>query len=100
MPLHTYQCDDCRATFEVLVRPPRRAEPTRCEFCGQPHLTKKLSAFAVTHSEVDALRALDPMYKRMVEDQMARTPDAEPMRLLNQLTPFEAARDPGDPIDF
>lgn len=100
MPLHTYQCDDCGSVFEVLVRPPRRAEPTKCGFCGQPNLTKKLSAFAVTHNEIDAIRALDPMYKRMVEDQMARTPEAEPMRLLNKLTPFETASDPGDPIDF
>jgi putative FmdB family regulatory protein len=100
VPLHTYQCDDCHAVFEVLVRPPRRAEPAECAFCGRPNLTKKLSAFAVTHSELDAIRALDPMYKRMVEDQMARTPEAEPMRHLNRLTPFNAASDPGDPIDF
>jgi putative FmdB family regulatory protein len=100
MPLHTYQCADCKAVFEVLVRPPRRQEPTTCEFCGKSNISRKPSAFAVTHNEVDAIRALDPMYKRMVEDQMAKTPEAEPMRHLNKLTPFDAAKDPGKPIDF
>ncbi|MPZ98899.1 MAG: hypothetical protein GEU80_06075 [Dehalococcoidia bacterium] len=100
MPLHTYQCNDCQSVFEVLVRPPRRQGPEKCEFCGKNNLTKKPSAFAVTHNELDALRSLDPTYKRMVEDQMAKTPEAEPMRHLNKLTPFSAASDPGDPIDF
>ncbi len=100
MPLYTYQCHDCSAVFEVLVRPPRRGEPEQCEFCGKPNIARRPSAFAVTHSELDSIRALDPMYKRMVEDQMAKTPDAEPMRLLNQLTPFDAAKDPGEPLDF
>lgn len=79
---------------------PNRPEPEACQICGESAIERQLSAFAVTHSEVDALRSLDPMYKRMVEDQMARTPDAEPMRLLNKLTPFDAAADPGEPIDF
>lgn len=100
MPLFTYQCDDCQAVFEALVRPPRREGPSKCEFCGKTNLTKKPSAFAVTHSELESIRSLDPMYKRMVEDQMARTPEAEPMRHLNKLTPFSAADDPGEPIDF
>lgn len=99
MPLYTYQCQKCDSVFEALVRP-NRPEPEACQVCGEGKITRKISAFAVTHSEVDALRSLDPMYKRMVEDQMARTPDAEPMRLLNKLTPFDAADDPGDPIDF
>jgi putative FmdB family regulatory protein len=99
MPLYTYRCDACGAIFEALVRP-NRPEPAKCEICGKPEIQRQLSAFAVTHSEVDALRSLDPMYKRMVEDQMAKTPDAEPMRLLNKLTPFDAAHEVGDPIDF
>jgi putative FmdB family regulatory protein len=99
MPLHTYKCSDCGAVFEALVRP-RKAEPQECQICGRAAIERQVSAFAVTHSEIDSLRSLDPMYKRMVEDQMARTPDAEPMRHLNKLTPFDAAEDPGDPIDF
>lgn len=99
MPLYTYRCQKCEAVFEALVRP-NRPEPEACQICGEAAIQRQMAAFAVTHSEVDALRSLDPMYKRMVEDQMARTPDAEPMRLLNKLTPFDAADDPGDPIDF
>lgn len=99
MPLYTYRCQECSAVFEALVRP-NRPEPEACQICGKPAIGRQMSAFAVTHSEVDALRSLDPMYKRMVEDQMARTPEGEPMRILNKLTPFDAADDPGDPIDF
>lgn len=99
MPLHTYRCEKCQAVFEALVRP-NRPEPAACQICGHGEITRQLSAFAVTHTELDALRALDPTYKRIVEDQMARTPEAEPMRLLNKLTPFDAAQEAGDPIDF
>ncbi len=99
MPLYTYRCQKCESVFEALVRP-NRPEPDACQICGEASIQRQMSAFAVTHSEIDALRSLDPTYKRMVEDQMARTPDAEPMRLLNKLTPFDAAEDPGDPIDF
>lgn len=99
MPLHTYRCQECGAVFEALVRA-QKPEPTACQICGKEAIKRQVSAFAVTYSELDHLRALDPMYKRMVEDQMARTPDAEPMRLLNKLTPFSAADEPGDPIDF
>ena len=99
MPLHNYRCDACGADYEVLVRA-STGEPTECRECGEAALSRQLSSFAVTHTEVDSLRSLDPMYRRMVDDQMAKTPEAEPMRLLNKLTPFDAAEDPGEPIDF
>ena len=99
MPLYSYRCEACGATFEALVRS-GKAEPTACQICQASSIKRQLSAFAVMHSEIDALRSIDPMYKRMVEDQMARTPEAEPMRHLNKLTPFSAAQDPGPPIDF
>ncbi|MEX2031989.1 MAG: zinc ribbon domain-containing protein [Dehalococcoidia bacterium] len=99
MPLYTYRCGACDTEFEALVRP-NKPEPEACQACGKKQIARQLSRFAITHSEVDSLRSLDPMYKRMVEDQMARTPEAEPMRLLNKLTPFDAAQEVGDPIDF
>lgn len=99
MPLFTYRCDACGATFEALVRS-GKAEPSACRVCQAASIKRQLSTFAMTHTDLDSLRSLDPMYKRMVEDQMARTPEAEPMRHLNKLTPFSAAQDPGPPIDF
>jgi hypothetical protein len=46
------------------------------------------------------LANLVPMYRRRIDDAIARTPEADPMRLLSKMTPFETASDPGDPIDF
>jgi putative FmdB family regulatory protein len=100
MPLYAYQCDACGQRFEALVRPNRTPEPTACKHCGQPDIRKVPAAFATAHSELDALRSLDPMYKRIVEDQMAKTPEAEPMRHLAKMTPFDVVDDPGKPIDF
>lgn len=100
MPLYAYQCDSCKEGFEALVRPNRSPEPTACKHCGKETIHKVPTTFALAHSELDALRALDPMYKRMVEDQMAQTPEAEPMRHLAKMTPFDVVDDPGDPIDF
>lgn len=99
MPLHSYRCNDCGAVIEALVRAGRPG-PSECARCGGAGLTRQMAAFAVARSELDAIRALDPMYRRMVDDQMAKTPEAEPMRHLAKLTPFDAASDPGAPIDF
>jgi hypothetical protein len=40
------------------------------------------------------------VYRHRIDDAIARTPEADPMRLLSKMTPFETATDPGDPIDF
>tara|TARA_B100000700_G_scaffold320091_2_gene416680 strand:- start:590 stop:886 length:297 start_codon:yes stop_codon:yes gene_type:complete len=98
MPLYNYECEKCSKTSEALVRR-NQPEPSDCDACDGS-LKRLMSTFAVPQSELDKLRAVDPAYKRMVEDHMARTPEAEPMRHLNKLTPFSAAEDPGDPIDF
>jgi len=100
MPLFAYRCDSCEGQFEALVRPNRSPEPVACKLCGKETIRKVPTAFALAHSELDAIRALDPRYKRMVEDQMAKTPEAEPMRHLAKMTPFDVVDDPGDPIDF
>jgi|TARA_B100001142_G_scaffold198264_1_gene197038 putative FmdB family regulatory protein len=98
MPLYNYDCSGCERVAEVLIRR-GHDEPSTCEDCGGD-LKRRLSTFATPQTELDKIRSIDPQYKRMVEDHMARTPEAEPMRHLNRLTPFSAAEDPGDPIDF
>ena len=98
MPLYNYDCSGCERVAEVLIRR-GHDEPRTCEDCGGD-LKRRLSTFATPQTELDKIRSIDPQYKRMVEDHMARTPEAEPMRHLNRLTPFSAAEDPGDPIDF
>ena len=100
MPLYAYQCDSCEARFEALVRPNQTPEPTVCRECGEEEIRRVPTAFRLAHSELDALRSLDPMYKRMVAAQMAQTPEAEPMRHLAKMTPFDVVDDPGAPIDF
>ena len=98
MPLYNYDCSGCERVAEVLIRR-GNDEPSTCKDCGGD-LKRRLSTFATPQTELDKIRSIDPQYKRMVEDHMARTPEAEPMRHLNRLTPFSAAEDPGDPIDF
>jgi putative FmdB family regulatory protein len=98
MPLYNYDCAGCKNVSEVLIRR-GQSEPITCEACGE-NLKRRLSTFATPQSELDRIRTIDPAYKRMVEDHMARTPEAEPMRHLNRMTPFSAVEDPGDPVDF
>jgi len=45
MPLREFTCRDCRHAFEELVS---EGERPRCPACGGRHLTRRLSAFAVT----------------------------------------------------
>ncbi len=99
MPIYAYRCPACSLQFEVLVRA-RAAEPERCEECGASGIERAVTAFAITHSDLEQMRSLDPKYKGMVDDLMDSTPEADPMRLLDRLTPLDAAEDPGDPIDF
>jgi len=98
MPLYNYDCVGCENVSEVLIRR-GQSEPNSCEACGG-NLKRRLSTFATPQSELDKIRTIDTAYKRMVEDHMARTPEAEPMRHLNRMTPFNAVEDPGDPVDF
>ncbi|MBG92786.1 MAG: hypothetical protein CL792_02275 [Chloroflexi bacterium] len=100
MPLFTYSCEDCDEQFEKLVRGTKSPEPETCIMCSSSKIRKIPTTFSLSRNEIDALRSLDPMYKRMVEDRMAQTPEAEPMRHLAKMTPFDVAEDPGKPIDF
>lgn len=45
MPLYDYQCLECEAIFEELVRTPRDEKKVRCEECGSPKVEKQVSAF-------------------------------------------------------
>lgn len=98
MPIYVYQCDACGNRFEALVR--RDVEPSRCAECGAAEIERVVATFAITQREVDQIRSLDPKYKQIVDELIASTPEAEPMRHLERLTPLDAADDPGDPIDF
>jgi putative FmdB family regulatory protein len=101
MPLHEYRCADCSAEIEVLVRTIYFRPPTKCDECGSTNVERKLTSFAVVHSELEQLRALDPKYKQMVDDEIRKTESyADPMRHIEKMIPYDAADDPGDPIDF
>jgi putative FmdB family regulatory protein len=56
MPIYEYRCEDCKKSFEKLVR--RTGEEVACPSCGQKHLTLQLSTFSAhsggSHSKSDA----------------------------------------------
>ena len=100
MPVYVYQCQRCECTSEVFQRSVNsRAQPV-CEHCGSSDLRRAVTSFAAPKSEIDRLQQLDPRYYKKVDDAMARTPEADPMRHLQKMTPFSAAKDPGPPINF
>ena len=45
MPIHDYQCQDCRKRSEVLVLPNQK-QPPACPACGSTALTKLFSGAA------------------------------------------------------
>jgi putative FmdB family regulatory protein len=100
MPIYVYQCRRCEVRTEVFVRRMSAGRHVTCEACGSPDLERVFTPFAVYRSEVDKLEALDPKYYRMVDQAIAHTPEAEPMRHLARMIPFDRARDPGPPIEF
>lgn len=102
MPLYVYQCRRCEVRTEVLQR--RIEAPLErdqvCEACGSADLERVFSAFATYRSELDKLRELDPKYYARVDQAIAHTRDADPMRHLERMTPFDSAREPGESIKF
>ena len=100
MPVYVYQCRRCECTSEVFQRSVNASVQPVCEHCGSSDLQRAVTSFAMPKSEIDRLQQLDPRYHKKVDDAMARTPEADPMRHLEKMTPFSAAKDPGPPINF
>lgn len=48
MPLYEYQCNDCRAGFELLIRRPEESAPGKiaCPHCQSKKVDKQLSLTA------------------------------------------------------
>lgn len=100
MPLYVYQCRRCDVRTEVLQRRLDAPREAICEACGSAQLERVFASFAIYRSEADKLRDLDPKYYERVDRAIAVTPEADPMRHLQRFTPFDSAKEPGEPIKF
>jgi len=100
MPLYEYQCRRCDVRTEVFQRRLDAPREAICEACGSSDLERAYAPFATYRSEVDKLRELDPKYYQRVDQAIARTPEADPMRHLQRLRRFDSASEPGEPIRF
>ena len=100
MPVYVYQCKRCECTSEIFQRSVNSKTPPACEHCGSSDLQRAVTSFAMPKSEIDRLQQLDPRYYKKVDDAIAHTPEADPMRHLQRMTPFSAAKDPGPPVNF
>lgn len=98
MPIYVYQCDRCDVRTEVFFRRLDAQRRIECESCGSTDVQRVFTPFAVYRSELDKLEQLDPTYYKKVDQAIARTPEADPLRHINRMTPFDTARDPGEPI--
>lgn len=100
MPIYVYQCNRCDNRTEVFSRRQTSQQQVTCEHCTSDDVERVFTPFAIYRSEVQKLEALDPTYYKKVDEQIARTPEADPMRHLTKMTPFDAAHEAGDPIKF
>lgn len=100
MPIYVFQCSKCDVRTEVFFRRPDPVRVVTCEACDSPEVERVFSPFAIYRSELDHLQQLDPSYYKKVDQALANTPEADPMRHIKRMTPFDAAPDPGDPIKF
>jgi putative FmdB family regulatory protein len=100
VPLYVYQCRRCDVRTEVLQRRLDSPREAVCEACGSADLERVFTPFATYRSEVDKLRQLDPKYYARVDQALANTREADPMRHLEHMTPFDSTSEPGEPIRF
>ena len=102
MPIYVFQCRRCDVRTEAFFRSIAAREPSRspCESCGSedsPASTPRLRSTAPSWTKIEQL---DPKYFKRVDQALANTAEADPMRHLKKMTPFDCAPDPGDPINF
>lgn len=93
MPIYEYRCQRCRkvsSTFASIAEAPRTLE---CQHCGAPEAPRIVSRTSYHRSDLQKLGSLDPKYDQMAEQALRNTPNADPDRLLQQMTPFSAADD-------
>jgi len=100
MPIYVYACQVCATRAEVFVRRMAADAPASCAHCGSTEMRRIVSLFAMKRDLAGELANLDPKYRKRIDDAMANTPEADPMRLLSKLTPFSAADEPGDSVRF
>ena len=100
MPIYVYQCGRCDVRSEFFFRSINATREVACDSCGSAEMEKVFTPFVIYRSELTKLEQLDPMYYKNVADAIKNTPEAEPMRHLNKMTPFESTPDPGPPIKF
>ncbi|HZU75172.1 MAG TPA: zinc ribbon domain-containing protein [Dehalococcoidia bacterium] len=100
MPIYVFQCRRCDVRTEAFFRSLNATRTVVCEACGSEELERVFTPFAIYRSELQQLEQLDPKYFKKVDEALAHTKDADPMRHLSKMTPFDAAPDPGDPIKF
>ena len=100
MPLYLYQCRRCEVRTEVFQRSMHGTRSATCEACGSADLDRVYTPVATYRSELDRLRSLDSKYFARVDQALANTPEADPMRHLQRMTPFDSVTEPGDPIKF
>ena len=99
MPIYVYQCNRCDVRTEVFVRRQSTTLSAPCQSCGSADTDRVFTPFVVYKSELDKMQALDPTYYRRVDEAMEHSaPYADPMNHLKRMTPFEAAKEAGDPI--
>ena len=100
MPLYVYQCRRCEVRTEVFQRRMDTPRDAVCEACGSVDMQRVYTPVATYRSELDRLHSLDPKYYARVDQALANTADADPMRHLQRMTPFDSVAEPGDPIKF
>ena len=100
MPIYVYQCSRCDVRTEVFQRRLNAQLDVLCSACGSEEMRRVWAPFALARSEIDELQQLDPKYFKKVDQAIANTPEADPMRHLQRMVSFDRAKDPGDPIDF
>lgn len=93
MPIYEFRCDQCSKKSSISARIAEVPKSIACQYCAAPETHRVISRIAVHRTELSKMQSLDPRYDRMAEQALRNTPEADPDRLLRQMTPFSAADD-------
>ena len=70
MPVYEFYCENCHAIFNFLSRKVNTDKRPACPRCGQPHLEKQVSAFAISKNRQEESAGMPDIDEAKMEQAM------------------------------
>ena len=85
MPTYEFRCTECLEVSSIFASVDSRPTSIVCSSCGSEETRAIVSRPSVVLSSKSKVERLDPKYDKLVDSAMARSPTADPDRLIRKM---------------